>query len=290
MAGLLMLGLTTAAGAYIVPLMTSVQERSPKAQLSRMIAANNLWNSLFMVAGSVLLMIGLALGMAQSSILIWLALANLVASFLVYAFLSPEALKLWARFLSFCFYRLKVEGKENFPKQGPYLIIANHVSFVDWLFLMAVCPEPIRFVIDYQYYYARGLPFWLRQARLIPIATRRERPEILERAFLRVERALDRGDVIGLFPEGALTRTGDRRRFQPGLQKILRRRPVPVVPVILEGLWGSFFSHADPGVFKPWRPRLKRREVSLRILPALEAEQALDIRFLEELYNKNTAT
>jgi 1-acyl-sn-glycerol-3-phosphate acyltransferase len=157
------------------------------------------------------------------------------------------------------FYRLEVKGRENLPAKGPYIIICNHVSFIDWLFLLAVSKQPVQFVIDHNYYFLPGFPFWLKQAKLIPIATKAEKAQLLESAFLKISDSLNNGAVIGLFPEGAITKTGEVRRFMPGLSKIVAKDPVPIVPVALSGLWGSFFSRSAQGPLKKWPWPLRRK-------------------------------
>lgn len=273
--------LSIASGAYIVPLMTALQLQTPKQKLSRMIAGLNLWNSLFMVLGSVLLMLAYSLSFTMGQILVWLALVNFLAQIYVYASCSPYALRLWAIILVKLFFRAEIKNRHYFPKSGPYIVVANHVSFLDWLLIMAACPHPVRFVIDHNYYHAPMMPFWLRQARLIPIATRKEKAELVDRALSEVSWALRNKDVIGLFPEGALTRTGQLRRFQPGLIKILKEDPVPVVAISLKGLWGSPFSHSAPGLFKKF-PRWKLRKVTVTVHPPIQLEMK-DLRGLEEL-------
>jgi 1-acyl-sn-glycerol-3-phosphate acyltransferase len=283
---LIFLLLSIASGAYIVPLMTALQYYTPKEKLSRMIAGLNLWNSLFMVLGSVLLMAAYALSFSMGKILVLLAAINFLAQIALYASCSPYALRLWAIVLSRLFFKLEVKGRQHFPKNGPYIIVANHVSFLDWLLIMAVCPHPVRFVIDHQYYYAPLMPFWLRQARLIPIATKRDSSILMDKAFEAVSKALRSEEVIGLFPEGALSRTGQMRRFQPGLLKILENDPVPVIAISLKGLWGSPFSHSAPGLFKKW-PRWKFKKVTLTIHPPCH-EELKDLRALKELIESET--
>jgi 1-acyl-sn-glycerol-3-phosphate acyltransferase len=275
------LSLSIASGAYIVPLMTALQFHTPKEKLSRIIAGLNIWNSLFMVLGSVLLMLAYGVSLSMDQIFLILAVVNFFVQMAVYATCSPYALRLWAIVLTKIFFRVEMKGRQHFPLNGPFIIAANHVSFLDWLLVMAACPHPVRFVIDHQYYYAPFMPFWLRQARLIPIATKRDRPDLMESALQEVSHALRKNEVIGLFPEGALSRTGQLRRFQPGLLRILKEDPVPVVAMSLKGLWGSPFSHSAPGLFKKW-PRWKFRKVTLTIHAPL-TQEFKDLRGLEEL-------
>lgn len=261
--------MSTFGGLFIIPQMTSLQEEAPAGEVARYIAANNIWNALFMVIVSVFIMVLYAVGMTSASVFAILGVMNLLFSFLLYAWRSEKTLRFIGQALTHSFYKLKVKGREHMPHRGPFIIVSNHVSFIDWLFLMAVAHAPVRFVIDHNYYYKKGLPFWLRQARLIPIAPKRESEERLGMALENISLALREGAVLGFFPEGFLTRDGKMRRFQPGLARILRQDPVPVVPLVIKGLWGSTFSHEGAGVFKKWNG-LRRRVVEIEIMPAIE--------------------
>ena len=142
-------------------------------------------------------------------------------------------------------YRLKKTGLEHIPAQGPALIACNHVSFVDALVLAAACPRPIRFIMDHRIFKIPILNFVFREGRAIPIAPAKEDPAMLERAYEEVAKALADGDLVGIFPEGGITQTGDIMPFRGGVTRILERSPVPVVPMALQGLWDSIFSRKD---------------------------------------------
>lgn len=266
-------------GCYIVPLMSAVQKESKVQELARIIAGNNIWNALFMVLVSVLLMLGYALGGTVLDLFFALGFLNIIVAFYLYTKSSDLALRVWGYLLTHLFYRLEVKGRENLPDNGPYLILCNHVSFIDWLILFAVSKHPVRFVIDHHYYFARGMPFWLKQAKLIPIATRREREELMQEAFKNIGRALDENAVVGIFPEGMITRDGKMLRLQPGVRKILRTHPVPIIPVVIKGMYGSNFSRSGKGVFKKF-PSLWRRKIEVEIAPAVMATE-FDLRLME---------
>jgi 1-acyl-sn-glycerol-3-phosphate acyltransferase len=160
--------------------------------------------------------------------------------------LVPEFLM---RFLSWVFvnimYRIKVHGLENIPEKGPALIVCNHVSFMDALVIGGSVRRPIRFVMDRSIFSIPIMGFIFRTARAIPIAPAREDPAALNQAFDRIDAELADGEVVCIFPEGKLTRDGEMSEFKRGVERILERRPVPVVPMALRGLWGSFFSRRD---------------------------------------------
>ena len=271
-------------GTYIIPQFTYLQDFTPQKILSRIIAGNNIWNAIFMVAAAVMIMILSMFKVEIFEILLIIAGLNFLYSFYLFFTNSEVAWRFNCWFLSKIMYRLKIEGRENIPNDGPVILVCNHVSFVDWILIMAASTRPVRFVIDHTYYNARGMKFWMKQANLIPIATKRENPDILEEAFLEMERGLVNGDVLGIFPEGWITRDGKMRSLQPGINKIAKMHPeVVVVPMVIKGLWGSFFSFEGKGVLKGLS--IKRRKVTLKILPAINVEN-FDLKKLEQSLHK----
>tara|TARA_R110000868_G_scaffold132381_15_gene343381 strand:- start:2828 stop:4726 length:1899 start_codon:yes stop_codon:yes gene_type:complete len=275
--------ISVCGGCYIVPQYTYVQEGSDREELSRTIAGNNIWNSLFMVVAAVSVMLMGPLGIPM--ILLCLASVNTVVSFLSYAAYSEFTLRFWQMILTRIFYKVEIEGSENFPLSGPLVVASNHVSFLDWAFIAGVSPRPVRWVIDHAYYYKPGLPFWFKQGKLIPIATRKENPELLQKAFDGVANSVNDGKVIGLFPEGYISRDGQLRRFQPGVSKIVREHKVNVIPVTISGLWGSVFSYEGGKVlFK--MPRSLRRKVKIVIGKPMPAGE-FQISELEQWITNN---
>jgi hypothetical protein len=139
----------------------------------------------------------------------------------------------------------------------------------------AACPRPVRFVMDHQIFKIPVLSFVFRTSRAIPIAGAREDPAALERAYDQIARALEEGDLVGIFPEGKITSDGSLNPFRPGVKRIVDRTPVPVVPLALRGLWGSFFSrHGGPAMTK-WGRIAKRiySRVGLVAAPAVPARE-----------------
>jgi len=142
---------------------------------------------------------------------------------------------------------VRQEGLDKIPEEGPCILVCNHVSYVDAVVIAACVRRPIRFVMDHRIFRAPLLSFIFRAMRTIPIASSREDPSVKERALEEVATALREGEIVGIFPEGRLTRTGELNPFRPGILKILRTTPVPVVPMALQGLWGSLFSRSHKG-------------------------------------------
>jgi 1-acyl-sn-glycerol-3-phosphate acyltransferase len=251
------------SGFYVVPLFAYVQARTPRDRLSRVIAGNNILNALFICLASGF---GLGLGAAGlTAVQIFLAVALLNVVVAVYIFtIVPEFLM---RFITWVLvntlYRVRVDGLENIPEEGPALLVCNHVSFMDPLLLMANLRRPARFVMYYKIFNIPVLKFVFRTAKAIPIAGQKEDPEVLNRAYEEVDAALADGDLVCIFPEGGLTKDGDIAPFRPGVSRILERRPVPVVPLALRGLWGSVWSRRDSMMHRARLPRRFRARVEL---------------------------
>jgi len=151
-------------------------------------------------------------------------------------------------------YRLEKQGIENIPEEGAAVVVCNHVSFVDALVIMAASPRPIRFVMDHRIFKVPVLSFVFRTGKAIPIAPAKEDERMLEAAYDAVAAALENGELVGIFPEGRITETGELNPFRGGIKRIVERTPVPVVPLALRGLWGSFFSRKDgPAMSRPLR-------------------------------------
>ena len=151
-------------------------------------------------------------------------------------------------------YRMKVEGRTYLPAEGAAVLVANHVSFVDWLLISSISKRPVRFVMYHTFMKLPLVGVFFRDAKVIPIAPAKENQETLDRAFDRIAEELDAGEIVCIFPEGGLTPDGKLQSFRPGVERILERTPVPVIPIAIEGMWGSFFSRRDGQAFKkPFR-------------------------------------
>ncbi len=243
-------------GLFIVPLYALVLQRSAESHRARIIACNNILNALFMVLASALAIGWLSAGMTIPQLFILAAVLNAIVATYIYT-LVPEFLM---RFLTWVLintmYRIKVQGLENIPERGPALLVCNHVSFMDALVIGGSVRRPVRFVMDHNIFKVPVLGFIFRTARAIPIAPAREDTDILRKAYDRIDEELADGQLVCIFPEGKLTRDGEMSEFKKGVEKILERRAVPVVPMALRGLWGSFFSRRDG---KAAMSRLPRR-------------------------------
>jgi hypothetical protein len=243
-------------GFYIVPLYALVQLRSDKAHRSRVIAGNNILNAVFMVAAAAIAIGLLAAGVTIPQLILVTALMNAAVALYIYTLVPEFLMRFIVWLLIHSVYRLQKSGLEHIPDEGAALIVCNHVSFLDALVIAAGCRRPIRFVMDHRIFHLPIVSFVFRTARAIPIASAKEDRTMMERAFEEVANTLAQGELVAIFPEGRITDTGDMYPFRPGVTRILERTPVPVVPMALRGLWGSFFSRQDGAAMsKPWRLR-----------------------------------
>jgi 1-acyl-sn-glycerol-3-phosphate acyltransferase len=241
-------------GFFIVPLYALIQLRSSPEHRARIIAANNILNALFMVVGALAAAGLLGSGVSIPVLFGIAALCNAGVAIYIYGLVPEFLLRFVAWLLIHSIYRLEQKGLENIPEEGAALIVCNHVSFVDPLVITAASRRPIRFVMDHRIFRTPVINFVFRHMRAIPIAPAKEDPAMMEAAFEEVARALAAGEVVGIFPEGRITDTGEFYPFRSGIQRIVGQTPVPVVPLALRGLWGSFFSRKDgPAMTQPLR-------------------------------------
>lgn len=232
-------------GFFIVPLYTFVQTRSEESHRSRIIAGNNIVNSLFMVAASGLLVGLMKAGLTVPQMFLTLAILNGIVATYIYTVIPEFLLRFLVWGLANLMYRLKVRGSHNIPKEGAAILICNHVSFIDWMILAAGVKRPVRFIMDHSFakgVFAKAL---LKQAKVIPIASAKVNATLMNEAFEKAAAELRDGEIVCIFPEGKITHDGAMNPFKPGIERLVQETPVPVIPMALKGLWGSFFSRKD---------------------------------------------
>ena len=242
------------AGLYSVPMYALIQMRSQPSHRARIIAANNILNALFMIVSAVGVGALLSANFTIPQVFLIVGLLNAVVAFYIFM-LVPEYLLRFVAFIATRFvYRFKVRGDEHIPAAGAAILVCNHVSFVDPVLLMAASPRPIRFIMDHNIFKMPVLGWFFRLAKAIPIAPQREDPVAYEQAFMKARQVLSEGDLLCIFPEGAITRDGALAEFKGGVMKLLETNPVPVVPLALQNLWGSYFSRKDGAAMsRPFR-------------------------------------
>jgi 1-acyl-sn-glycerol-3-phosphate acyltransferase len=152
---------------------------------------------------------------------------------------------------------------------------------MDALILSAAIPRPVRFVMYYRIFNIPVMRWIFRNAKAIPIAGARENPALMQEAFEQIDAALADGQLVGIFPEGALTKDGQMAAFKSGVEKILERRPVPVVPMALRGMWASMWSHRDSRLHRMRLPRRFRARIEVVAgapMPADSSAEQLEAR------------
>jgi len=238
------------AGLYSVPMYALIQLRSPPTHRARIIAANNILNALFMIASSVMAGLLLKAHFSIPQIFLFTGIANAVVAAYIFLLVPEYLLRFVAWLMSNVVYRYRLRGAQNIPGEGAAVLVCNHVSFVDAVLLMAASPRPVRFLMDHRIFRVPVLGALFRLAKAIPVAPQKEDPEAYERAFAQAAQVLREGDLLGIFPEGAITRDGALAPFKGGVRKILDTAQaeglqVSVVPAALINLWGSFFSRVE---------------------------------------------
>jgi len=253
MADLFMLSLS--AGIYSVPMYALIQIRSQATHRARIIAANNILNALFMIVSAVGAGALLTAGFSIPEVFLVVALLNAVVAGYIFLLVPEYLLRFLAFLLTRLIYRFRIRGDHHIPAEGPAVLVCNHVSFIDAVLLMAASPRPIRFIMDHRIFAMPVLGTMFRLAKAIPIAPQRDDPARYAEAFAQARRVLDEGDLLAIFPEGGITRDGSLGEFKGGIMKVLQTHPVPVVPMALQNLWGSYFSRVERGtaMVKPFR-------------------------------------
>jgi 1-acyl-sn-glycerol-3-phosphate acyltransferase len=260
------------AGLYSVPMYALIQLRSQPTHRARIIAANNILNALFMIASSVIAGALLGAHFTIPQIFLFTGLANAVVGLYIFLLVPEYLLRFIAWVATHFIYRFKVRDEHHIPVEGPAILVCNHVSFVDAILLMAASPRPIHFVMDHRIFQVPVLGWLFRLGKAIPIAPQKDDPATYAAAFEASIRVLQEGDLLAIFPEGGITKDGELQPFKGGIMKILERQPVPVIPMALTNLWGSFFSRVERGgaMVRPFRRGVFSR-VGLNVGEALPA-------------------
>lgn len=289
--GFWLLALGMGAGLYDVPLQAFLQDRSEPQSRGSIMAAYN-----FMAFGGMLAASGIfwvltspiMLGLSARTVFLIGGVATVPATFLIIRRLPFDTTRLAMRMLTGCMYRVRLEGLENVPASGA-LVVSNHVSWADGVLLGLGCPRHPRMVAYAEYFQSPWIAWFGRLGRIIPIGTSRK--SMVE--SIRVSReALNNGEIVCIFPEGGISRSGKIEEFRPGFLSILKDTDAPVVPVYLGGLWGSIFSFKGGKFFWKW-PRRWRRPVTIRFgkpiqRPASVEEVQKAVEELRDAYEQSS--
>jgi 1-acyl-sn-glycerol-3-phosphate acyltransferase len=236
-------------GFFIVPLFALIQLRCDPQHISRTIAGMNILNALFMVAAAGLAIVLLGQGLTIPQLFLVTALLNAVVAIYIFSLVPEFLMRFLAWLLIHTVHRVRTVDVERIPAEGAAVLVCNHVSYVDAIVIGATAPRPIRFVMDHRIFKLPLLGWIFRTARTIPIAPAKEDPWLMEKAYIDIAQALHEGELVCIFPEGQLTRTGDINDFKGGIAKIIDRTKVPVIPMALRGLWTHLLTRNRENVF-----------------------------------------
>jgi len=237
-----MIMIAFSSGLFIVPLYTYMQVESAPEECSRTIAVNNIINAIFMVAAGVLAALMLKLGFSVLEIFILTAAVNLLGALYIIYVIPNYFLRLISWLLVHSVYRIKKQNIERIPHTGPALIVCNHAGFIDPAILLPVIPRPARFVMFGDFYNWPIVKIIFKGLKTIPIMPERLDPKLFKEAFDNIAAELEAGKLVVVFPEGGITEDGEIRKFQPGIEKIIKRTQVPVIPMGMHGVWGTWSS------------------------------------------------
>lgn len=237
-------------GLYIVPLFALIQTRCDPQHMSRTIAGMNILNAVFMVVAALVAMVLLNMGLSIPQLFLVTAILNAIVALYIFTVVPEFLLRFLAWLMLHTTHRVRTFNAERIPAEGGAILVCNHVSYMDAIVILATSPRPLRFVMDHRIFKIPLLSALFKAVRAIPIAPASEDPEIMEAAYDSIARALERGELVCIFPEGQLTRDGELNEFKGGIMKILERTPVPVIPMALRGLWGSLWTRSADNPFQ----------------------------------------
>lgn len=260
-------------GFYIVPLFAMIQTRCAPGHISRTIAGMNIMNAIFMVASAGLAMVLLTVGLTIPEIFLTTAIMNAVVAFYIFTLVPEFLIRFLAWLLIHTIHRVHTVDTEQIPASGAAVLVCNHVSYLDAIVIMAASPRPIRFVMSHRIFRIPVMSWIFRTARAIPIAPAKEDPELLQQSYEEIDRALQEGELVCIFPEGRLTSDGEINEFKNGVSRIVERNPVPIIPMALRGLWGSLLTRSPGNPFERSFRRGLRSRLSLIVGAPLNAAQ-----------------
>lgn len=252
-------------GFFIVPLFALIQTRCDPQHMSRTIAGTNILNSLFMVGAALVAMALLKMGRTIPEIFLVTAILNAFVAVYIFSLVPEFLVRFLAWMLIHTIHRVRNIDADRIPEHGPAVLVCNHVSYVDALVIGAASPRPIRFVMDHRIFKTPLLGWLFRSARAIPIASAKDDPWLMEKAYVDIAQALHEGDLVCIFPEGKLTTTGEVNEFRGGVAKIIARSQVPVIPMALRGLWGHLLTRGPHDLFERPFKRGLRSQLSLAV-------------------------
>lgn len=270
-------------GLYIVPLFALIQTRCDPKHLSRTIAGMNILNAIFMVVAALAAMLMLQAGFSIPQLFMATAILNAIVATYIFSLVPEFLMRFVAWLLLHTVHRVKGVDIQRLPEEGAAVLVCNHVSYMDAIVIGAYSPRPIRFVMDHRIFQIPFLSWVFRTAKAIPISSAKEDPWLMEKAYIDIAKALHDGELVCIFPEGKLTADGEMNEFKGGIMKILERSPVPVFPMALRGLWGSFLTRDKGNSFGRSFRRGPFSKLELVVGEALEATKVTPLVLQEKV-------
>lgn len=251
--GMACLGLSS--GCVVVPLNALVQWRAPSDRRGAVIAFSNTLVFGGILMGSLGSGFLSTIGFSASAIFLISGVGSALLTIWSLYKLPETFIRLVLVLFTHTLYRLTILGRDRLPQEGGALLIPNHSSFIDGLLLLATTDRPIRFLIDQVYYNNPFLNPFAKIMGAIPISSNGSPREILQ-ALREAGRQLDAGELVCIFPEGQITRTGNLLPFHAGFTRIIKGRAIPIIPIHLDRVWGSVFSFIGGKFVAKWPSRI----------------------------------
>ena len=275
-----LLFLSAFGGFFTVPLYALIQSRSSPEIRSRIIGANNIMNALFMISSAIFAIAMFKFGFSINQLILGTVILNTLVCIYIFTLVPEFLMRFIVWILTHTIYKIKKTGLENIPESGSAIVICNHVSFMDALIIFGSVHRPVKFVMYYKIFNIPFFKYMFNAGGAIPIASKKEDQKIFENAFIKMEKYLNDGEIVVIFPEGAITKDGELQEFKPGILKILEKNPVPVIPSYLSGLWGAMFSKKENSVWRYIPKSFFGREVVYSIGLPIEAKD-VELKLLE---------
>ncbi len=246
--GICLVFLGLSSGLFIVPLYAYLQQKSGAQEKGRLIATNNFLNTVGILLASIALWITHSLlGFTPGQIILALGILTLLGTIYILTILPDFLIRFTLWLLTHTFYKIRIRGQQNVPIEGPALLVSNHISYMDGLIIGACIQRFVRFMMYKPFYDAKTFNWFFRSMRAIPVDGS-NRKSIVE-SIRKAREELQAGQVVCIFAEGGVSRTGGILPFKRGFEKIAEGLDAPIIPVNLDGLWGSLFSYAKGKFF-----------------------------------------
>ncbi len=271
-------------GLFTVPLYSLIQKIGNKKHMSRIFAGLNIVNAFFMVLSGAFAILILGTGYSIPELFLITSIINILVAAYIFTKAPEYIFRLITWLLINTIYRIRRHNLQSIPKHGGFVLVCNHVSFVDALIIAGYCKRNVRFVMYHKIFKLPIIGTFFKMANTIPIAPAHEDKEMMENAFDKIASELESGNVVCIFPEGKLTPDGKLGEFKKGIEKIIQRTPVSVYPMALKGLWGSWFSRYNGKAMQGF-PRKFMAKIRLVVGSPLLPEQ-VTAKLLHEKVNE----